>query len=548
MIYGMFQVEPYVVQKTTCQTAIVTGMVLITRRLVVCHAMNDNLYVYQTSSIEMVETLKVAGLTSPQHIVKLPHEGTLLISDKENMLFWVSLSIKQNEKSNVQIKKRAKMKYKLLGMCVTGNNKVIICAQEKNQLYKYSATGAFEGRIELLENVKPYHIIYHATNNRNFITDYHNKQFVLAKQDGTITHTMESSEQLGRPFCITQDRRGHVLVTDVIKHSVLAFDSAGHFKGQLLGEENGLFKPKRLLLDQDNDILYVACEKPVRVVIYEYTPLLVALHIVQKTADQKQVVAGMVIIKGRLVVAHGANDNLYVYQISNNTVMETLKVEGVTCPQHIVKLPHRDTLLISDQANILFWVSLSIKRNGPSTAQIRKTVNLNYTPFGMCVTEDSKIIICDQQRGRLCKYNTVGEYEGLIQLPENVQPHHIISHKINNRYSFTDYHNRQLVLAENDGAILLRIESSEQRGRPCCITQDKRGHVLVTDIENHKVLVFDHDGLFKCKLLDQKNGLHRPRCLLLDQDKDKLYVSCEKPVRVVVYEYTLLLDECLMKH
>ena len=289
MIYGMFQVEPYVVQQTTCQKAIVTGMVFITGRLVVCHAMNDNLYVYQTFSNKMLETLKVAGLTSPQDIVKLPHEGTLVISDKENMLFWVSLSIKQNGKSTVRIKKKVEMKYKPLGMCVNRNSKVVICDQEKHRLYIYSATGACEGLIELPENIKPHHIISHTTNNRYFITDYNNKQFVLAKQDGTITHTMESSEQLGRPCCITQDGRGNVLVTDVIKHSVLAFDSAGKFKGQLLGEEDGLFKPRHLLLDQDNDILYVACEKPVRVVIYEYTPLLVESHIVQKTADQKQV-------------------------------------------------------------------------------------------------------------------------------------------------------------------------------------------------------------------------------------------------------------------
>ena len=79
------------------------------------------------------------------------------------------------------------------------------------------------------------------------------------------------------PEDLIHDNDGHILVADYYGHQVLVFDQHGHCTGQLLSDQDGIWQPTRLFLDQQADRLYVSCNESVRVLIYRYSSLLTAL-------------------------------------------------------------------------------------------------------------------------------------------------------------------------------------------------------------------------------------------------------------------------------
>ena len=76
---------------------------------------------------------------------------------------------------------------------------------------------------------------------------------------------------------------------------------------------------------------------------------------------------------------------------------------------------------------------------------------------------------------------------------------------------------------------------------PCGLIHDIDGRVLVADNNSHRVVTYDRYGQYAGQLLTQQDGIYLPHHLLLDKKNDTLYVSCQKPVQVMIYRYSTLL-------
>ena len=278
----------------------VTGMVVCVGHLLVVHMMDKNIYIYSPSGqLTSRPNPSVTGLICPRHLMLMTDEtgSILVISDWECKLLWLSVSVRGGQ---VRLKsiRTTQLAYGPVGMCVTSSGHLMVCGPRDNRLYRYNSQGEADGHIQLSPDIKPGHVI--SFNDMYIIGDYDNKQVVWVKLDGSLLHTVqgrvgqsavvpqpiqERVGQLCEPMDVTWDRYGRVLVADCESHQVMMFDQHAQYTGQLLYEQDGIYKPTSLWLDEQKDKLYIACMKPTRVMIYDYSPLLYSLHETNKGHD-----------------------------------------------------------------------------------------------------------------------------------------------------------------------------------------------------------------------------------------------------------------------
>ena len=252
----------------------VTGLVLHRGHLVVTHDYDNNLYVY-TEGRPPARKHQVPGLVDQCHMVGVTDAGYLVISDSEGFLHWVTVLVEGTEVKLGTVK-TMKLNYTPAGMCVTNTGEVVVCSPYADRLYKYSSAGQCLGHMRLELGVRPWYITSLSADDGYVISDYY--QIMWIREDGTAAHRVQPGEvrhgiKLGESYDLTHDSAGNILVADYARHQVLVFDPHGHCTGQLLSEQDGIWEPSCLLLDQLTDTLYVSCNDPMRVMIYRYSPL-----------------------------------------------------------------------------------------------------------------------------------------------------------------------------------------------------------------------------------------------------------------------------------
>ena len=163
----------------------------------------------------------------------------------------------------------------------------------------------------------------------------------------------------------------------------------------------------------------------------------------------------------------------------------------------------------------------------------------------MCVTSIGQLVVCSYDTQRLYKYSSAGQCLGHIQLASGVRPWFITSLSAGDGYVISDL--SQITWIREDGTPSRSVQPGAEvrpgirMDGPLDLTHDKDGHILVADGHGHQVLVFDQRGHCTGQLLSDQDGIRKPTRLLLDQQTDKLYVSCNWPPRVMIYCYSPLM-------
>ena len=265
----------------------VSGLVMFEEHLVVTHAKNYSIYLYNAAG-QLTSTHPVSGLGDPQYMLLMTDasRSVLVISDFSRKLHWLSVCV---EGGQVKLKshRTTQLTYGPVGMCVVSSGHLMVCGPVVHRLFRFSSQGEEQGHVQLSSQIRPCYVT--SCNDMYIISDDINNQVVWVKLDGTLIHTVQGRVgqgaaasppvqgrlgQLCTPRDLTQDRNGRVLVADYVGHQVMVFDQHGQYTGQLLGVQDGIYQPGQLLLDEQNDKLYVGCMGPVRVMIYDYSPLI----------------------------------------------------------------------------------------------------------------------------------------------------------------------------------------------------------------------------------------------------------------------------------
>ena len=261
------------------------GLVVYRGHVVVTHSKDDTLYVYRTGR-SPIRKYQVTGLVDPYHMVGVidTDNAYLVISDINHILHWVTILVEGTEVILGPCR-TIKLDYMPYGMCVTSIGQVMVCGPDTDRLYKYSSDGQALahmekcGYIQVSSPLEPGYITPMSSGDGYVISDYRHLSWI--RDDGTMSHRVLPEVSAGNhmhgPCELINDGGDHLLVADYRGHQVLVFDQHGHCTGQLLSDQDGIWGPSHLLLDQKTDTLYVACHKETRVMIYRYSPLLSAL-------------------------------------------------------------------------------------------------------------------------------------------------------------------------------------------------------------------------------------------------------------------------------
>ena len=257
----------------------------------------------------------------------------------------------------------------------------------------------------------------------------------------------------------------------------------------------------------------------------------------------KEGIAGLVRLRGHLVLIHHFDNIVCVYQ-EGRSPPRIHKVPDLRDPWHMVTVRDGDNdhLVISDSyRRRLNWVPMLVEGAEFKLGAVR-TIQLDYRPHGMCVSSIGQVVVCDRDTDRLYKYSSDGEFLGHIQLASVVNPRFLTSCPACDGYVISDP--RQITWIKEDGTTLRSVQRGEvtpgvKLGDSHDLIHDYDGHILVAD--GKQVLVFDQRGHYTGQLLSDQDGIRRPTRLLLDQMTDTLYVACHPPARMMIYRYSPLL-------
>ena len=267
------------------------------------------------------------------------------------------------------------------------------------------------------------------------------------------------------------------------------------------------------------------------------------------TADQMVCVVGMVIYEGYMVVIHGNNNKIFVYNDAGQLIQKQAAT-SIKKPVHMSLALYNTAhfLIISDYKETLHLVAIRKETNKKELMlKLVKTTGLDYKPAGLYVHNDGQMMVCDLTSNKLVKYNSEGVCEGHVNV--TIRPDCLSSDPVGHGYVASDYTQKQVVWMDENGSVS-RVLQHEVTPSICLenprdLLNDNQGHVLLADFGGHQVLVFNQYAQCIGQLLSEKDGIHHPGRLLLDTKKDTLYVACVKDkVHIVTYKYSPLLAAC----
>ena len=156
------------------------------------------------------------------------------------------------------------------GLSVTDESNVILTVYNKNKLNEYSPDGQLIREINLSSDAgirHPLHAIkltngHFVVSHGDYSDDLH--RVCIVDADGKLMKSFGGKRgstigQMNRPFYLSVDGNGFVMVADQGNSRVLLLDSDLKFKREILSKEkHGLRHPWRILLDESNGRLFVA--------------------------------------------------------------------------------------------------------------------------------------------------------------------------------------------------------------------------------------------------------------------------------------------------
>ena len=256
-------------------------------------------------------------------------------------------------------------------------------------------------------------------------------------------------------------------------------------------------------------------------------------------------VIGLVVYKDHIYVAHTSNLIIYCFTLNGtlhskykHATQRKIPVEGMCLMDG-----ESPMLVVSDFYNkALVWIRLNNNLN----MDHHQTQQVQYNPHGS-YNDKGSLMVCDAANHKIHRYTGDGQPVSVITLADDVIPRWITHHGDADQYVVTDWENHQVVIIDNEGEVKT-LYKDEIHGvkldEPYDITTDKQGRILIVDHTHSQVLMLASDEE-RVKQLLHDQQIMLPVCLFLDGKHDKLYVSGvdeDEKECVFVYDYSVMTD------
>ena len=236
----------------------VLGMVVYKERVYVVHYSCLVIYCYNDDgSLSEKYEHESGAETVVQGMCMMKHENTarLVVSDFTNKaLVWITISdggaMKHHHTQQVDYKPCASY---------YDRGHLMVC-NVHHKIYRYTDDGQALHVITLPGDVTPRWVTRHGDSDHYVITDLNNHQVAVIDSDGCVKRRYKDDihgVKLDRPYNITTDKRGRILVVDKVQNHILQISKVGEVK-QLLQDQ--VKEPTCVCLDEEWHKMYVAAK------------------------------------------------------------------------------------------------------------------------------------------------------------------------------------------------------------------------------------------------------------------------------------------------
>ena len=271
----------------------VSGLTILDKELFVVSSHRSEIEVYDSIKLSFSRQLNVKELFGPLDIVSCNTNTCLYIFDDKDRT-GQSKEILRVDPNGKLIKKWSTGEDWGYGLSVTYESNVLSVVCNKHKLREYSPDGCLICEIDLSSHAFIYHPLHaiKLTNNHFLVShgeiydDLH--RVCIVDSDGNLTKSYGEKcgskvPQLFKPFYLSVDVNGFVMVADQVNSRVLLLDSDLEFKREILSRISNsevrkvpdwrlLSFPTKILLDETNGRLFVFDNAPgnPRIVVFDY--------------------------------------------------------------------------------------------------------------------------------------------------------------------------------------------------------------------------------------------------------------------------------------
>ena len=260
----------------------------------------------------------------------------------------------------------------------------------------------------------------------------------------------------------------------------------------------------------------------------------------------KEHVTGMVWFKNNIYIVRKRGLAVYRYSPDGSLLDKYEDTNRATIgTQGMCLMMDGDTamLVVCDfTTKALVWITIS----DDFTMKHQHTQQLDYSPCEVYNDRDY-LMVSNGVNRKIHRYTLDGQTLDEITLPDDIKPCDVTRHG-GNQYVVTDWQNHQVVMIDGKGSVQKRYKDDihgVNLNAPLDVITDRKGRVLISDVIQHHVLSLSRDG-DEVRQLIQKEHLMHPRSLCLDPDNNHLYVSGldnNNTFCVFVYDYKLLMGD-----
>ena len=239
------------------QDKVVLGLVVYKERVYVVHDTGLVVYCYEPDgSLSEKYEHEGGAETGVQGMCLMTHKGTarLVVSDFTNQaLVWITISdggaMKHHHTQQVKYWPRGSY---------NDRGHLMVCSPDDHKIHRYTGDGQPLHEITLPDDVTPWWVTRH-DGDQYVVADWQNHQVAVIDGDGHVTRLHKDDihgVKVDKPYDITTDRHGRILMTDVTQNHVLQISSDREEVKQLL---RGQVKyPLCVCLDEESHKMYVS--------------------------------------------------------------------------------------------------------------------------------------------------------------------------------------------------------------------------------------------------------------------------------------------------
>ena len=180
-----------------------------------------------------------------------------------------------------------------------------------------------------------------------------------------------------------------------------------------------------------------------------------------------------------------------------------------------------DDMVLSPQGDILLTDKYNKCIKAISGDKTIKTLfKVQWRPWGLCCLNSGDITVTFHREGRVVIYSSSGNVIKELDKKLFRRPYSVAQSKVNSDLYISDGDARKVVALDMDYRVRNEYTGQDDRKSffPRGLCTDNAGHVLITDVSNHRVHILDRDGQFRQFLLTEEQGLGEPWSIDVDRE------------------------------